>query len=41
MLASLTRKEQDKGGRKAVLVPLNPYAIAIDENQERIERGRK
>jgi hypothetical protein len=27
------------GGKEAVPVSLNPYAIIIDEEQERVERG--
>ena len=29
------------GGKEVVPISLNPYAIIIDENQERVERGRE
>jgi hypothetical protein len=34
-------KRAAKGGKEVVPVSLNPYAIIIDENQERVERGRE
>ena len=34
-------REEGPRGKEAVPVSLNPYAIIIDENQERVEWGRE
>ena len=34
-------KKSGSRGKEAVLVSLNPYAIIIDENQERVEWRRE